>query len=352
MRRTSRLMACWALILSLSVPAAVRAEPFPLPASMRVKDTLRIGEEPNADARACLTGLVWTPGEFEITCESPQPEHGDALVRFPSPIATGDERNDRVAMEWYVARDENQQPCRAPAVVVVHESGSRMTFGRLIAGHFQRRGIHAFLLHLPHYGERRTGKNRPHARLLVPVLRQAIADVRRSYDVVAALPLVDRDRIALQGTSLGGFICATTGSLDGCYDQVYLLLAGGDLYDVLEQGQRDAARFREQLQQADLWGDPLRELLKTIEPTRLAHRADPSRTWLYSARYDTVVPPKNSDILAAAMQLPADHHIRLAADHYSGVIYLPFLIDQMAESLRMVSVPAQRGLMSESQSMK
>ena len=39
---------------------------------------------------------------------------GDLLVRFPSPIDTGNEVNDRVAMEWYVARDEYRLPLEAP----------------------------------------------------------------------------------------------------------------------------------------------------------------------------------------------------------------------------------------------
>src|SRR5690606_32843634 len=124
----------------------------------------------------------------------------------PSPIASGDAVNDRVAVEWYLARDEEGQPVTAPAVVVVHESGSGMTVGRLFAQGLRKRGLHAFMIHLPYYGERRAGGKRPDGVNLITALRQAIADVRRCKDAVAALPLVQPGPIALQGTSLGGFV--------------------------------------------------------------------------------------------------------------------------------------------------
>jgi dienelactone hydrolase len=317
-----------------SLPSAVWGDaPFRLPAAVSARDTLTIGEEPDADARDCLQGLAWTPGAFEVLCRDPLPDRGDALVRFPSPVATGDERNDLVALEWYFAQDESRQPCRAPAVVVVHESGSAMTVGRLFAKQFQQRGVHAFLLHLPHYGERRSGKKRPDAANLVPVLRQAVADVRRARDAVAVLPLVDGDCIALQGTSLGGFVSATTAGLDRGYDRVFLMLAGGNLYDVIQTGARDAARLRDDLSRAGLTGEALRTGIRVVEPTRLAHRIDPTRTWLFSARYDDVVPPRNADLLARSAQLDDTHHVRLPADHYTGIVFLPFAVEQMVGTM-------------------
>jgi len=76
-----------------------------------------------------LVGDAWTPPEpkapIDPTRTARENEHGDVLVRFPSPVPTGDEHNDRVAVEWYVARDARWQPLEATAVVVVHESSTR-----------------------------------------------------------------------------------------------------------------------------------------------------------------------------------------------------------------------------------
>lgn len=201
-----------------------------------------------------------------------------------------------------------------------------MTVGRLFARGLRLQGLHAFLLHLPYYGERRTGDKRPRDANVVTGMRQAIADVRRARDAVAALPMIDTSHIGLQGTSLGGFVSATSACLDHGYDSVFLMLAGGDLYNLIENGEKDAAKVRETLAEAGLSGEKLRLLAWTIEPTRVAHRLDPQRTWLYSASHDTVVPPKNAIALAKAAHLDKQHHIPMLANHYSGIVYLPTVL--------------------------
>lgn len=308
-------------------------------APLQCRDTLQGADDDSADAQECLQGLSWPVQSFEACCEAGGSGRGDVTIRFPSPFQTSPEppggvnRNNMVTLEGYIARDATGEPLRAPAVVVVHESGSGMTVGRLIARSLPAHRVHAFLIHLPYYGDRRGERQRPDAANIVAVVRQAAADVRRARDAVVALPCVDPSHVALQGTSLGGIVAAIAGSLDTGYDSVHLLLAGGDLFDVIENGREDAARFREELSRIGLKGEGLRAALHAIEPTRIAHRLQPSRTWLYSADYDTVIPPRNGRLLAEAAGLGESHHIRLAADHYSGIIYLPFVLKRIAQSM-------------------
>ena len=193
--RTATLMmtATWLLAPGMST-VTVAADPdtveiTSLPGKrFEARDSLDTGDEPSEDARKCLDGLCWEATEFVTTCEQPsRTGRGDIMIRFPSPVASGDVRNDRVAMEWYVARNENDQPVEARAVVVVHESGRSMTVGRTFARGLRLQGLHAFLLHLPFYGERRTDGKRPDDSNLVTVMRQAIADARRARDAVASL---------------------------------------------------------------------------------------------------------------------------------------------------------------------
>ena len=302
--------------------------------SFDATDTLDIGEEAQADALECLKGLTWTAGNFQTTCERPTVEdRGDLLVRFPSPIDSGVEKNNRVAMEWYLARDDDRNPILAPGVVVVHESGRSMTVGRLIARGLRSEGVHAFLIHLPFYGERRIEGGRPDDVNIVTLMRQAIMDVRRARDAVASLPLIRKSHIAVQGTSLGGFVSATSASLDSGYDSVFLMLAGGQLYELIQHGAKDAAKVRKELAEAGLTGDRLRSLVNTIEPTRVAHRLDPKRTWLYSGDLDRVVPPKHASALAKAAGLDQEHHVRMLANHYSGILYLPFVLAHIRQQI-------------------
>jgi len=54
-------------------------------------------------------------------------------------------------------------------------------------------------------------------------MKQAIIDVRRGKDAVACLPLVQKDVVGIQGTSLGGFVTATVAGLDRGYGRVFVL---------------------------------------------------------------------------------------------------------------------------------
>lgn len=328
------MVFCAASTVSGNEPASSVDTRLEAGAEFAAEDSLDPAVDEKEDARQCLEGLCWAPGRFTVVIEAAAEDRGDWLVRFPSPIESGDTRNDRVAMECYLARDVEKKLLTAPAVVVVHESGSRMTVGRLFARGLQLQGLHAFLIHLPYYGERRTGKNRPDGSSLVPMMKQAVADVRRARDAVAVLPPIDRSKISLQGTSLGGFVSATAGSLDNGYDSVFLMLAGGELYDLIQNGRNEAAKVRERLERAGLTGEKLRSLTMTVEPTRVAHRLNPDRTWLYSGAFDTVVPPKNALALATAARLPEKHHVQMAANHYSGIVYLPFVLTHIARHAR------------------
>lgn len=297
------------------------------------QDTLNIGEEKSADACACLEGLSWNAEKFTAQLQAAEKDHGDWLVRFPSATPVGDERNDRVALEWYQAKDEAGQPKQAPAVVIVHESGSNMLVGRTIARMLRPRGVHTFLIHLPYYGVRRGPEGRPKDGDLIGILKQGIADTRRARDAVAALPYVDSSRIALQGTSLGGFVAATTAGLDHGYQRVFILLAGGDIYSVLMHGQRDAVKVRAEFQRSGLTDEELKAKLAAIEPLRLAHRVNAKQTWLYTGAFDEVVPPRNSDLFAKAAGLAEKHHIKLLANHYSGILFLPPLLHEIADRI-------------------
>jgi dienelactone hydrolase len=329
-------MVRWCFVFLL-LPAAAFGQADAPPAietggKFAATDTLACGKESSDDARECLDNLSWTPAEFEVRLEAAEPGSGDFLVRFPSARPIGDATNDLASMEWFAARDKDGAIRQARAVVVVHESGRGMTVGRVIARGLHSHGLHAFMLHLPGYGARRVEGLATIDRAL-PALQQAIADVRRARDAVAALPAVDRSVVGVQGTSLGGFVTATVAGLDRGYDRVFILLAGGNLHEVVLSGAKDAAKTREKLAAAGVTEEQIKDLARQVEPLRLAHRIDPHRAWLYSGKYDDVVPPRCSLALAQAAGLVDGHHIELPVDHYSGVLYLPQVVQEMYDRM-------------------
>ena len=323
-------------LLATQVLAAGVSEASIYPA----RDSIGVISDANADAHECLQALVWEPGEFQVTCETEPGASYDHLVRFPSPVPGGDLPNDMVSMEWYLAVNREDERDATPAVLVVHESGRAMPAGRLFARGLQAAGFHAFLIHLPYYGKRSSHGRGPDASRLFPLIHQAVADVRRGRDAIAALPGVDSSRISLQGTSLGGFVVATAGSLDPAFNYVFIALAGGNLYELLLNGRKDTAKVRHKLEELGISGPKLKRLLWPIEPTRVAHRLDPNRTWLFSAEQDQVVPIDNALALARAAHLSSAHHVRVSANHYTAIIYFPVILQQMADQLRLQDAPS------------
>ena len=316
--------------------AAESAAVLQLKQTFAASDSLDCSADEVSDANECLRGLSWKPAGFDVQVEAADPGRGEWLIRFPSPLPSDDAVNDRVAMEFHVARDSSGLVRHVPAVVVVHESGGNMAVGRSIARGICALGMHAFMIQLPGYGARRNESvDHDNVVRMLPALRQAIADVRRARDAVTAIPCVDSRVVGVQGTSLGGFVTATAAGLDQGYDRVFILLAGGNLHDVVLNGAKDAAKLREKLQAAGVTREQILFHSRLIEPMRLAHRMNPQTTWIYSGQYDDVVPPACSIALARAASLPADHHIQLPADHYSGVIFLPMVLQQI--QLKMTS---------------
>lgn len=326
-----RWLLVWILSLN-SAGAGDFANSVAVGSRFSARDTLSCGAEPDDDARKCLDGLKWTGAEFTISLETAQPDRGDFLVRFPSARPLGNEINDLVALEWYAAKEIDKSLRKARAIVIVHESGQGMTIGRMMAKGLSSQGLHAFMMQMPGYGSRKVPGPVEPARML-SALQQAVADARRARDAVAGLPPVDNSVIGLQGTSLGGFVTATAAGLDHGFDRVFILLAGGNLHDVVLNGQKDAAGVREKLRSAGMTDDQIIALTKPVEPLRLAHRLNPNSTWLYSGLYDDVVPPACSLALVKAAHLPKGHHLELPADHYSGVIFLPTVMMQIYERM-------------------
>lgn len=301
------------------------------------RDSLGTLADPNPDAAACLQGFAWQPSAFDVSLETFEQDATPRRVQFPSPLDTGNATNDRVTMMWYVAKDAQGNDLNRPAVLVAHESGSGMTVGRLVAKTLSLYGVHAFLIHLPHYGQRRDRSINVSEQDVVKTMRQAVVDVRRGRDAIAVLPNIDTRQIGLQGTSLGGFVAALAGSLDRGFDNVYITLAGGDFHSLLTNGVKDAAKMRQRLADAGYTGEKLRQLVQQVEPLRIAHRLQPEKTWMFTGSEDRVVPLANAEALAQAAKIGADHHLIVPANHYTAILYFPTIIDVIVRQ----SLPAE-----------
>lgn len=295
-------------------------------------DAIPATGEDEADA---LAGLEWEPRPFDVTAMTAPPDRCDAFVFFPSPKPSGDKVVDRVAMEWYAARDAAGQPKRAPAVLLVHTLHPDMPMERAVARLLAGRGAHVFLVQMPGYGLRVAAEEFGSGVVALERGAQAVADVRRAKDAIRVLPNVADDPVALVGVSLGGFAAATAGALDRAFDPVMLFISGGDGYRVLQEGAVDARYLRDAMAAAGYRGERLRDLLWPSEPLRVAHRLDPDRTWLVLAKHDQVIPAWSSDALAQRIGIRPTlrHHLQWTADHYTFALWLPSVADLIATTI-------------------
>jgi hypothetical protein len=296
--------------------------------TLRITDTI-----PAAVSQSeVLRSLLWPAATFQASF-SALSATGDIAIHFPSPLPLGNPAWDRVVMDWHIARDRAGRFVRGPAVLVL----DILQGGNLVAGYIAKTlaksGIHGLVLHTSQNGSRSEPGTPFNWTHFLPGLRQAVADARRCRDVIARLPLVE-GLVGIQGTSLGGFVATLAGAIDDSFDRVFLALTGGDTYGVLKHGRADAARVHRHLLDAGLDDPTLRDSLWQIEPLRVAHRLDPSRTWLFSARFDQVIPAGNSGRLAAAIGLDRRHHRQLFGCHYTCALDARRFLRQLVGAFR------------------
>ncbi len=335
------------IVLTLIVSSVTHAEPHTFDAhDTPFPDTT--APPWTEQGRAMELRVAWAPQPFSVTVGEPGALPGNTTpVAFPSPRPSGQRFRDVVAVEWFPAQPppdaaiaDGAHDTTRPAVVLVHTLHPAMPLARALAGTVARGNVHAFVIQLPGYGQRRARHDRWAGIEAIVHAAQGVADVRRACDAVAALPGIDPDRIVLQGSSLGSFPAAMAAGLHARHRNVVLFLGGGQLLDVLETGHQDTARLRESLDRHGVDADRRRELLAHLDPLFVAHQLDPQHTWLFTADGDTVVPPNSAKALADAVGLDDEHHRIITGNHYTATLALPaiaaFLIERANEPLEPV----------------
>ncbi len=327
----SRYILIGALVCVTTIAVGVALGQTPAEARFQAEDSFKPIPDDRPETQAILDGLSWEPGAFEVRCTATPGLAYDALVRFDSPMPSGKRSVDEVVLIWYAARGDDGKAIEAPAVLMVHSLQPQMMIAHQIAKDFAKRGLHTFILQLPGYGHRWEGPGHFPGVTALEHGRQGVADCIRARDAIAAMPNIKPGPIALQGTSLGGFVAATAAGIDQTFDPVVLLISGGDGYGVLMNGQHDAMFLRMALSRQGHRGVTLRKLLEPVEPLPVAHRLNPDRTWLISARDDLTIPRASSDALAQATGLDDEHRLWLSTNHYTTLLLMPAIAQHMAD---------------------
>lgn len=246
-------------------------------------------------------------------------------LTFPSPVVTPDEANNIVHAEFF---DPVGFPGKRPAVVVLHILGSDFPLSRYLAARLADRGVAALFVKLPYYGERRptNGPGPVPAKFLsediertMNSMRQGVCDVRRALRWLASRPNVDPERLGMTGISLGGIVSSIVASVDPDVQAAALLLAGGDLANVLWE-MPETAPFRESWTAAGKTVTDLKALTDPYDPLTYAHGMAGKKVLMIAGSVDEVIPPESARALWETAGKP--EMIWYECGHYSAAGYL------------------------------
>ena len=271
----------------------------------------------------------------QFTCRIEPASTKDAFrvyrLHYPSPVHSEVEQNNTIPAELYMPADIRPHDVPRPAVICLHILDGNVELVQITCSALATRGIPALWFHLPYYGERsapvveRAVAADP--KLFASAVSQAIQDVRRSVDVLAARPEIDPQRIGVMGISLGGILAASAAEKEPRIHRAALLLAGGDLLPVIYQANetRELGSMIRRLpvaRRAEVEGmiqeaDPLRHA------DRLRARAQTGRVLMVNAADDEVIPRACTKKLAAALGM-AERVVWLQGlGHYTAIAALP-----------------------------
>ena len=293
----------------LDVPAELTIEPLSRPGEESVPERFRLDERPFT-ARSLVVYDHARIRKYDVT--------------FPSPVTTASERNNTVHAEYF----QPQGAGPFPAVVVLHILGGDFPLSRTVANYLAQNEVAALFVKMPYYGPRRDPANPRRMIAKNPLetvegMTQAVLDIRRAADWLAARPEVDPRRLGITGISLGGIMSALAGSADERFSSVGIVLGGGRLGEtVWELNHRDADQFRRQWLESGKTREEFVRTIEQVDPATYGHRLRDRRVLMIEAAHDEVIPAENARALHSAI---GDHAriVWLNSGHYTAIWYLP-----------------------------
>ncbi|MCB9883586.1 MAG: alpha/beta hydrolase family protein [Planctomycetes bacterium] len=255
-----------------------------------------------------------------------------ANLRLPSAIETGSRLNDIVFGRWYRGSRER---ARHPAVILLHHLENRFWLEESIANDLRKRGIDVVLMHLPWYGRRRPGlfdERRAFLGGTEALMRfgvQAHADVQRIRRFL--LSQSEISSVGLVGISLGGIVTAVIGGVEGTFDDLVPVLAGGPPQLVLREGEREAKSVRRAFERAGIDAERDAEALRPLDPVAFAGRVDPRTVLMINAEDDTVIPRAATVCLWEAFSKP--ELVYFPGTHITVAFQMPRILEALQRHL-------------------
>jgi len=260
-----------------------------------------------------------------------------AHLRYPSPVVCDLPQNNIIPVEYYLPKSVTAAQVRHPAVICLHILDGSLELVRMLASVLASRGVPAIVFPLPYYGPR--GASDGPYRILgdpqrfIAVLEQAFLEVRRGVDFLASRPEVDPQHIGVAGISLGAIIAASAAEREPRVYKAGLILAGGNLRQIVETA-REAAPLRHFIaslgdEQRDVIWKTLGEVDPLSHANSLKDRAQQGQVLMINAAEDEVIPRICTEQLAEALGISERVVWLPDLGHYTAIAALPHILDRM-----------------------
>ena len=279
---------------------------------------------------------------FQYTMQLIEDADGIQVYRlvFASPFHSPFPENNVVPAEFYLPKKHDG---KIPAAVVLDIMYGNAVVPRGMARGLAAQGVAALYMPMAYYNTRRPPRH-AHVNWLeadptraVDPPRQTVMDIRRAKAILAARPEVDAKRIGITGVSLGGIMTALAAGVDGEFDRVVPILAGGDLATLIFHT-RETRRVCEAFQARGYDRAKVAELMAPVEPTHFAARIDPKTCLMINGDHDEVIPKACTLDLWKAAEKPT--LLWLPSGHYSAAWYLPTIKQTTIDFLKGEDVKA------------
>ncbi|MBN1589593.1 MAG: prolyl oligopeptidase family serine peptidase [Pirellulales bacterium] len=279
-------------------------------------------------------------------------------LTYPSPVVTPVAANNTIPADYYLPKGIAPGDPKRPAVVCLHILNGNFELVQMICSSLASRGVPAVMFKLPYYGERSLPGGRrallSKPELFLTALPQGVEDARRTVDLLASREEVDSQRIGVAGISLGGLLGATAAARDPRLNRAALILAGGDLAQIIDTASeaRDLKRFL-----ATLGPERRREfdrVIASMDPLNhaaaLRERAQRGHVLMFNGTDDRVIPKVCAEKLAAALGISDRVEWLEGLGHYTAMAALPqilsttvdFFAQDLPEGVALAPVPPRK----------
>ncbi|MFA6185644.1 MAG: C45 family autoproteolytic acyltransferase/hydrolase [Phycisphaerae bacterium] len=311
--------------------------PPPTQAAEKTTGVVKAGEDkiissPNPAEQKLLDNYKPDSNEFTFTMQQTSVNNFYSVhqVSFSSPLTTEIAANNTVYCEYYRCAGPNPRP----AVIILDILNSSMVVSRLIANSFAFSGVDACIMTPPHYGQRKSSQPNEARRMeqspdvFIQSAGQAVLDVRRTKRWLMTQPFINKEKIGICGTGLGGIVGSLAAGVDGRFTKAAFIQAGGNLSAIFTTDANEVKQLRAELEKKHISAEQLKKMLEPIEPLNFAGRLSNANVLMINASQDKIVPADCSQKLADAVGCKI---IWYDTDHKGMVQYLPAILLKIAD---------------------